>query len=115
MLRMHCTQSTFVYIGQLLLANVVFLAAALWIGSPWQSVAWTPVMTLVIGLVVNVARATKVHDAAILLSPEDARRPAATAARARIRPPLHDLLRPPPLPHTFTVALLLQQTTAEPH
>src|SRR3546814_1610826 len=48
MLRIHCTQSTFVYIGQLLLANVVFLAAALWIGYPWQSVEWTPVMTLLI-------------------------------------------------------------------
>src|SRR3546814_15857983 len=71
MLRMHCTQSTFVYIGQLLLANVLFLAAALWIGYPWQSVAWTPVMTLVIGLVVNVERATKEHDAEIRLSPDE--------------------------------------------
>src|SRR3546814_19073890 len=63
MLRMHCTQSPFVYIGQLLLANVVFLAAALWIGYPWQYVAWPPVIPLVIGLVVNVARATKGHAA----------------------------------------------------
>src|SRR3546814_20523087 len=65
MMRMHCTQSAFAYIGQLLLANAVFLAAALWIGYPWQSVAWTPVMTVITGLTVNVERATKEHDAEI--------------------------------------------------
>jgi len=92
MLRMHCTQSAFVYIGQLLLANAVFLAVALWIGYPWQSVAWTPIMTLVIGLVVNVERATKEHDAEIRLSHDEVRRLAATAERERIGRDLHDLL-----------------------
>src|SRR3546814_16993599 len=92
MLRMHCTQSTFVYIGQLLLANVLFLAAALWIGYPWQSVAWTPVMTLVIGLVVNVERATKEHDAEIRLSHDEVRRPAGTAERESLGRDMHDRL-----------------------
>src|SRR3546814_13024368 len=92
MMRMHCTQSAFAYIGQLLLANAVFLAAALWIGYPWQSVAWTPVMTVIIGMIVNVERATKEHDAEIRLSHDEVRRLAATAERARIGRDLHDLL-----------------------
>jgi two-component system sensor histidine kinase DesK len=92
MLRMHSAQSAFVYIGQLMLANAVFLAAAVWIGYPWQSVAWTPIMTLVIGLVVNVERATKEHDAEIRLSHDEVRRLAATAERERIGRDLHDLL-----------------------
>src|SRR3546814_11297043 len=84
MMRMHCTQSAFAYIGQLLLANAVFLAAALWIGYPWQSVAWTPVMTVIIGMIVNVERATKEHDAEIRLSHDQVRRLARTAERERI-------------------------------
>src|SRR5690606_25319693 len=92
MLRMHCTQSAFAYVGQLLLANAVFLAVALWIGYPWQSVAWTPVMTLVIGLVVNVERSAQEKDAEIRLSHEEVRRLAATAERERIGRDLHDLL-----------------------
>src|SRR3546814_12429468 len=92
LLRMHCTQSTFVYIGQLLLANVIFLAAALWIGYPWQSVAWTPVMTLVIGLVVNVERATKEHDDEIRLSHDEVRPLAGAAQSALTGRHLHDLL-----------------------
>src|SRR3546814_9869974 len=105
MLRMHCTQSTFVYIGQLLLANVLFLAAALWIGYPWQSVAWTPVMTLVIGLVVNVERATKEHDAEIRLSHDEVRRHAATAERERIGRDLHALLGHTQSLNTLTLEL----------
>src|SRR3546814_7282409 len=92
MLRMHCTQSTFVCIGLLLLAIVLFRAAAVWIGYPWQSVAWTPVMTRVIGLVVNVERATKEHDAEIRSSHDGVRRLAGTAERERIGRDLHDLL-----------------------
>jgi two-component system sensor histidine kinase DesK len=92
MLRMHFSQSAFFYIGQLLLANAVFLGAALWIGYPWQSIAWTPIMTLVIGLVVNVERATKEKDAEIRLSHDEVRRLAATAERERIGRDLHDLL-----------------------
>src|SRR5690606_2099033 len=68
MLRMHFAQSVFAYLGQLMLANAVFLGAALWIGYPWQSVAWTPIMTLVIGLVVNVERANQEKSAEIQLS-----------------------------------------------
>ena len=92
MLRMHFAQSTFAYLGQLLLANAVFLGAALWIGYPWQSVAWTPIMTLVIGLVVNVERANQEKDAEIRLSHDEVRRLAATAERERIGRDLHDLL-----------------------
>jgi two-component system sensor histidine kinase DesK len=92
MLRIHCTQSPLAYIGQLLLANAVFLGLALWIGYPWQSVAWTPIMTLVIGLVVNVERATQEKEAEIRLSHDEVRRLAATAERERIGRDLHDLL-----------------------
>ena len=92
MLRMHFAQSTLAYVGQLLLANAVFLGAALWIGYPWQSVAWTPIMTLVIGLVVNVERANQEKDAEIRMSHDEVRRLAATAERERIGRDLHDLL-----------------------
>src|SRR3546814_14096021 len=92
MMRMHCTQSAFAYIGQLLLANAVFLAAALWIGYPWQFVAWTPVMTVIIGMIVNVERATKEHDAEIRLLHDEDRRLVATPQCDRIRRNLHDLL-----------------------
>src|SRR3546814_14295222 len=84
MMRMHCTQSAFAYIGQLLLANAVFLAAALWIGYPWQSVAWTPVMTVIIGMIVDVERAPKEHDAEIRLSHVEVRRLTATPPGQRI-------------------------------
>src|SRR3546814_19675088 len=115
MLRMHWTQSTFVYIGQLLLANVVFLAAALWIGYPWQSVAWTPVMTLVIGLVVNVERAPKEHDAEIRLSPDEVRRLAAPAERERLGRHLHALLGHQPSLMPTQLELSRKQVAVDPH
>ena len=101
MLRMHFAQSMFAYVGQLLVANAVFLGAALWIGYPWESVAWTPIMTLVIGLVVNVERANQEKDAEIRLSHDEVRRLAATAERERIGRDLHDLLG-----HTLSLVAL---------
>ncbi len=92
MLRMHFVRSTFVYLGQLLLANAALLGWALWIGYPLQSVVWVPAMTLVIGLVVNVERASREKDAEIRLSHDEVRRLAATAERERIGRDLHDLL-----------------------
>ncbi|MEO6365839.1 MAG: sensor histidine kinase, partial [Luteimonas sp.] len=39
------------YLAQLLLLNTALIALALWIGYPWQAVAWLPPMTLVIGII----------------------------------------------------------------
>jgi two-component system, NarL family, sensor histidine kinase DesK len=92
MLRMGFTRPVIGYVAQVLVANAVFLGWALWLGYPWQSVVWTPFVTLIIGLVVSVERAGEEKDAEIKLSHDEVRRLAATAERERIGRDLHDLL-----------------------
>ena len=92
MLRMGFTRPVIAYVAQVLVANAAFLGWALWLGYPWQSVVWTPFVTLIIGLVVSVERAGEEKDAEIKLSHDEVRRLAATAERERIGRDLHDLL-----------------------
>lgn len=80
------------YLLELALLNAGFVSLAWWIGYPWQVVAWIPALTVVIGLIVNVERASSEKDAALRLSHEEVRRLAATAERERIGRDLHDLL-----------------------
>lgn len=80
------------YLLELLLLNAGFVSLAWWIGYPWQVVAWIPALTVIIGLIVNVERASSEKDAALRLSHEEVRRLAATAERERIGRDLHDLL-----------------------
>lgn len=80
------------YILQLLVMNAVYVAAAAWIGYPPQMLLWVPVMTLVIGIIINVEHASQEKDAALALSQDEVRRLAATAERERIGRDLHDLL-----------------------
>lgn len=80
------------YALQLLAMNVVFVAVAAAIGYPSGFWIWVPVMTFVIGMIVNVEHAAQEHDAALALSQEEIRKLAATAERERIGRDLHDLL-----------------------
>lgn len=80
------------YLLELVLLNAGFVSLAWWIGYPWQVVAWIPALTVIIGLIVNVERASSEKDAALRLSHEEVRRLAATAERERIGRDLHDLL-----------------------
>jgi len=89
------------YLLELLLLNAGFVSLAWWIGYPWQVVAWIPVLTVIIGLIVNVERASSEKDAALRLSHEEVRRLAATAERERIGRDLHDLLG-----HTLSLVTL---------
>ncbi len=80
------------YLALVLALGAVVVAEALWIGYPWQSVAWLPPMTLVIGLIVGVEQRERENEAALRLSHDEVRRLAATAERERIGRDLHDLL-----------------------
>lgn len=92
MLRANRPIGTGQYLIEVLLLNVVFVALASWIGYPWQTIAWVPVLAIIIGIIVNVERASSEKDAALRLSHEEVRRLAATAERERIGRDLHDLL-----------------------
>lgn len=80
------------YVLQLLAMNAVYVAVAVWIGYPREMWLWVPAMTLIIGIIINVERASQEKDAALALSHEEVRRLAATAERERIGRDLHDLL-----------------------
>ena len=80
------------YLLQLVVCNALFISLALSIGYPWQAFAFLPVVTLIIGVIVNVERASAEKDVALKLSHDEVRRLAATAERERIGRDLHDLL-----------------------
>ena len=80
------------YVLQLFAMNAVYVAVAVWIGYPSEMWLWVPAMTLIIGVIINVERASEEKDAALALSHEEVRRLAATAERERIGRDLHDLL-----------------------
>ena len=92
MLRTNRGISTLQYLIEVSLLNVAFVVLATWIGYPWQTIAWVPVLSAIIGLIINVERASSEKDAALRLSHEEVRRLAATAERERIGRDLHDLL-----------------------
>lgn len=92
MLRTNRGISVRQYLLELILLNIAFVSLAGWIGYPWQVVAWLPALTVIIGLIVNVERASSEKDAALRLSHDEVRRLAATAERERIGRDLHDLL-----------------------
>ena len=92
MLRTGCSRSTTRYLLELVALNAVFVALASWIGYQWQTIVWVPVISTIIGLIVNVERTSSEKDAALRLSHEEVRRLAATAERERIGRDLHDLL-----------------------
>jgi len=80
------------YVAMLLLLNALLAGTGLWLGYPWQVVAWMLPMTMVIGVILRVEAIRKHKDAALKLSQDEVRRLAATAERERIGRDLHDLL-----------------------
>jgi two-component system, NarL family, sensor histidine kinase DesK len=80
------------YLLLLSVLNMLFWLEAYGLGYPWQSFAFLPVLTFVIGIIVRVEHASLEKDAALALSQEEIRRLAATAERERIGRDLHDLL-----------------------
>ena len=84
--------SLLAYLVQWSVLNAIFLAVTWRIGYPVQAMVWVPAMTLIIGVIVNVERASADKDVALKLSHDEVRRLAATAERERIGRDLHDLL-----------------------
>lgn len=94
------------YLGQLVLLNAVFWALAWWIGYPVRVMVWIPVLTFIVGIIVNVERISQDKDVALKLSHDEVRRLAATAERERIGRDLHDLLG-----HTLSLITLKLELT----
>lgn len=92
MLRSAYNRRLLGYLWHLLLLNAAFFVVAWLLDYPLRAMLWVPVLTLIIGIVVNVERKNQEKDAALKLSHEEVRRLAATAERERIGRDLHDLL-----------------------
>lgn len=72
--------------------NLALLSEAWLLGYPWQAVFSIPVVTFIIGLIINAESLSQEKDAELRLSHDEVRRLAATAERERIGRDLHDLL-----------------------
>jgi len=86
---------------RLVALNTVFLVVAIEIGYPKDVLFWIPIMTIILGIVINVERVGHEKDAALKLSHDEVRRLAALAERERIGRDLHDLLG-----HTLSLVAL---------
>ncbi len=89
------------YVLMLIVFNALLLVWARTLGYPWAALAWMPVTTVMIGLLVQVDRLKHRQDAALRLSHDEVRRLAAVAERERIGRDLHDLLG-----HTLSMVAL---------
>lgn len=101
MLQPRCGRGMLRYVAMLAALNVLLIVYARWIGYPWQALAWLPVVTFIIGILINVERGNRARDVALHLSHEEVRRLAALAERERIGRDLHDLLG-----HTLSMVAL---------
>lgn len=89
------------YVLALIVFNAVLMTWARVLGYPWAALAWMPVTTVMIGLLVHVERLKNRQDAALRLSHDEVRRLAAVGERERIGRDLHDLLG-----HTLSMVAL---------
>ncbi|PBS11308.1 two-component sensor histidine kinase [Lysobacteraceae bacterium NML93-0792] len=96
------------YLLMLAALNLLLVVWARWLGYPWTALAWMPVTTLVIGVLVHVERLKQSQDAALRLSHDEVRRLAAVAERERIGRDLHDLLG-----HTLAMVALKADLAAK--
>jgi len=106
-LHMHFRGSAWMAVGQVVLLGIGFVGYAMLLGYPWQAVVWMPLVTLIVGAVVQVERLNQLKDAALKLSQDEVRRLAATAERERIGRDLHDLLG-----HTLSMVALKSDLAA---
>lgn len=103
-------QSSLRYLLHLLLCNGLFVLVAAWVGYPWQSLIWVPLMAMIIGVCINVAAIAQEKEAELRLSQEEVRRLATTAERERIGRDLHDLLG-----HTLSLITLKLELAGKLH
>lgn len=96
------------YLLLLAVLNLLLVVWARWLGYPWTALAWMPVTTLVIGVLVHVERMKQSQDAALRLSHDEVRRLAAVAERERIGRDLHDQLG-----HTLAMVALKADLAAK--
>jgi len=89
------------YVLALIVFNAILMIWARVLGYPWAALAWMPVTTVMIGLLVHVERLKNRQDAALRLSHDEVRRLAAVGERERIGRDLHDLLG-----HTLSMVAL---------
>lgn len=89
------------YVLGLVVLNAVLVTWARMLGYPWVALAWMPVTTVMIGLLVHIERLKDRQDAALRLSHDEVRRLAAVGERERIGRDLHDLLG-----HTLSMVAL---------
>ncbi|MBU6247573.1 MAG: sensor histidine kinase [Xanthomonadaceae bacterium] len=87
-----CRMAFRTYMLSLAGLNVALLAEAWLLHYPWQATFTMPIVTFIIGLIINAERTSSEKDAELRLSHEEVRRLAATAERERIGRDLHDLL-----------------------
>jgi two-component system sensor histidine kinase DesK len=80
------------YMLTLAALNVAVLVEAWLLNYPWQATFTIPIVTFIIGLIINAERMSDEKDAELRLSYEEVRRLAANAERERIGRDLHDLL-----------------------
>ncbi|TAL92006.1 MAG: sensor histidine kinase [Rhodanobacter sp.] len=80
------------YLVWLTMLNAALLLETWLLHYPWQAVFSIPLMSFIIGIVVNAERTSEEKDAQLQLSHDEVRRLAATAERERIGRDLHDLL-----------------------
>lgn len=106
-LHAHWRGASWIAMGQVLVLGLGFVGYALLLGYPWQAVVWMPLVTFIVGAVVQVDRINERRDAALKLSQEEVRRLATTAERERIGRDLHDLLG-----HTLSMVALKSDLAA---
>jgi two-component system sensor histidine kinase DesK len=80
------------YLLTLVGLNIALLSEAWLLNYPWQATFSIPIVTFIIGVIVNAERTSEEKDAELRLSHDEVRRLAATAERERIGRDLHDLL-----------------------
>lgn len=103
----HGQRPAWMALAQVLLLGIGFVAYAVLLGYPWQAVVWMPLVTVIVGAVMQVEHINQRASAALKLSQEEVRRLAATAERERIGRDLHDLLG-----HTLSMVALKSDLAA---
>ncbi|PNS09131.1 sensor histidine kinase [Solilutibacter silvestris] len=85
----------------LLFFNTLCIAEGRWLHYPWSALAWLPITTVIIGILVQFERSNARKNAELALSHAEVKRIAAFAERERIGRDLHDLLG-----HTLSIIAL---------
>lgn len=80
------------YLAWLTALNAGLLLETWLLGFPWQAIFSVPLVSFIVGIIINAESTSEEKDAQLQLSHDEVRRLAATAERERIGRDLHDLL-----------------------